>query len=30
MWIAVKSSWGLTLQAAEKTALQSAVNTCTA
>jgi hypothetical protein len=29
MWIAVKSYWALTLQTAEKTALQSMLNTCT-
>ena len=29
MWITVKSYWALTLQAAEKTALQTMLNTCT-
>ncbi|MFI5497180.1 HNH endonuclease family protein [Actinoplanes sp. NPDC051859] len=29
MWIAVKSSWSLTLQSTEKSALQGALNTCT-
>jgi hypothetical protein len=29
MWIAVKSYWALTLQSAEKTALQTMLNTCT-
>ena len=28
MWIAVKSSWALTLQSSEKTALQTMLNTC--
>ncbi|MGS2618593.1 HNH endonuclease family protein [Micromonospora sp. LZ34] len=28
MWITVKYSWGLTLQSAEKSALQSMLNTC--
>ncbi len=28
MWIAVKYYWGLTLQSAEKTALQTMLNTC--
>jgi hypothetical protein len=28
MWIAVKYYWGLRLQSAEKTALQSMLNTC--
>lgn len=28
MWIGTKSQWSLTLQAAEKTALQSMLNTC--
>ena len=30
MWIAVKFTWGLTLQTAEKSALQGMVDTCTA
>ncbi|MEV6601098.1 HNH endonuclease family protein [Actinoplanes sp. NPDC051346] len=30
MWIAVKSYWGLTLQATEKSALQTTLDTCTA
>ncbi|MEV0431383.1 HNH endonuclease family protein [Micromonospora sp. NPDC050495] len=29
MWITVKYSWGLSLQSAEKSALQSMLNTCT-
>ncbi len=29
MWITVKSYWALTLQASEKTALQTMLNTCT-
>lgn len=29
MWIHTKSRWGLSLQAAEKTALQTMLNTCT-
>ncbi len=28
MWIKVKSVWGLTLQSAEKTALQTMLNAC--
>ncbi|MFY1623850.1 HNH endonuclease family protein [Micromonospora sp. WMMD723] len=28
MWITVKSSWGLTLQSSEKSALQTMLNTC--
>jgi hypothetical protein len=28
MWIAVKHHWTLTLQSAEKTALQTMLNTC--
>jgi hypothetical protein len=29
IWISVKASWGLTLQTAEKAALQTVLNTCT-